>query len=57
MNLDDLDIGTTLDLIKLNFSIDKISDYLIATSDDSSMWIREAIVPPPLVSKLIYHSI
>lgn len=50
MNLDDLDIGTTLDPIKLNFSIEKISKYLIATSDNSSMWIREAIVPPPLVS-------
>lgn len=49
MNLDDLDIGTTLDF-KLHFSVEKISEYLVATGDGSDMWIRESIVPPPLVS-------
>ena len=49
MNLADLNIGTTLD-IKLHFSVEKISEYLVATGDDSDMWIQESIVPPPLVS-------
>jgi len=49
VNLDDLDIGTTLDF-KLHFSVEKISEYLVATGDGSDMWIRESIVPPPLVS-------
>ena len=49
MNLANLNVGTTLDL-KLNFSIATISEYLVATGDDSDMWIQESIVPPPLVS-------
>ena len=53
MNLADLSVGTTLDLITLNFSPEKIKNYLAATSDDSDMWIQEAIVPPLLVSAAI----
>ena len=53
MNLADLTVGTTLDLITLNFSLEKIANYLAATSDDSDMWIQEAIVPPLLVSAAI----
>lgn len=49
MNLANLSVGTTLDL-KLNFSVATISEYLVATGDDSDMWIQESIVPPPLVS-------
>jgi hypothetical protein len=49
VNLANLNVGTTLDL-KLNFSIATISEYLVATGDDSDMWIQESIVPPPLVS-------
>lgn len=49
MNLANLNVGTTLDL-KLNFSVATISEYLVATGDDSDMWIQESIVPPPLVS-------
>jgi hypothetical protein len=49
VNLADLNVGTTLD-IKLYFSVEKISEYLVATGDGSDMWIRESIVPPPLVS-------
>ena len=50
MNLADLTVGTTLNLFTLKFSLEKISEYLAATSDDSDMWIQEAIVPPLLVS-------
>jgi len=49
VNLVDLNVGTTLDF-KLHFSVEKISKYLVATGDGSDMWIRESIVPPPLVS-------
>jgi len=49
LNLANLSVGTTLDL-KLNFSVETISEYLVATGDDSDMWIQESIVPPPLVS-------
>jgi hypothetical protein len=49
VNLANLNVGTTLDL-KLNFSVATISEYLVATGDDSDMWIQESIVPPPLVS-------